>query len=1223
MVQVVVRRPDDGPSRSVEVFSRGGGETSWTLHCQGIVSEGPAAEGNRGRIDLESLKADLVPSDAAALYRALAEADIELGPAFRRVEAVWSGPGEAIGEARLGDDLDAGRLQAHPALLDGCFQILAAAAADGNRVGGITFLPFSWDRMWLSGPLPERVVCHVQIRAAGNWEESLVQHGINGEADPPKNGTSPEAFTADLRLFDPGGAAIGGVSGFTAKRATRSAMLAAMGGVDELLYEVVWMDRPMAGGMKAADFLNGPKEAVARARELESYLADEGIQPTGLDALQADLERLARAYALAGLERLGWRREAGARVVLSEVRRRLKVVADHERLLNRLFEMLAEAGLLEPVGDSSGQWVVVAGSGSSVPDQALADPKKLAGELLELHPRGRIELGLLTRCGAALADVLRGREDPLGLLFGGGSPDAADLYRDAPAMRAANRAVRDIVAAAAAELPEGRRLRVLEVGAGTGGTTAAVLDGMPAGQFAYVYTDVSAGFFAEAEDRFGQGNGSVKFQLLDIERDPSSQGFDLHAHDLVIAANVLHATRDLGESLKHCRKLLAPSGQLIALEGLRRQSWLDLTFGLLEGWWRFADPYRSDHALAGESVWRRALADSGFHEAAVFPAGEVGAGGPPSQGVIAARAPDAVAEPRGVWVLAADAGGQAERLAAELAARNQDVVLARLEGVAGREPIETEQVIEARVDPSGRESWRALLESVPADAPLAGIVHLMALDGHGSVSEADQLAADTERAVAGALALVQGAMDAKVAPSKGVSFVTQGAQVVERGPAGELAGATLWGFGSTVALEAEDLRPRMIDLDLHGSAWPGALADELMSPDGETQVAFRSGRRHAARVVRARSVPGRIRLPQGGGWHLGPGSGGSLEAQRDRSAEPPGLGPAEIRVMVAAIGLNSMLEQAQTELEGADSRAWRGFCGRVDAVGEDVQGIAVGDRVAGLACSPLATVVVTKAEFVATAPPGLTSAALAGVPVPFVTAAAGLEIAELAAGDRVLVHVGTDGVGQAAIQLAHAAGAEVFAIAPAGQHAALEALGASHVFDNVQGETAEEILAVTGGAGVETLFNASPHAVEESITCLQRDGKFVDTAAGEALGSQEDGAEPPDVKYHALALNRLAEDEPARVGAALRALMARMAEGPLQPLRCSPWSLVEAPAAIESVRSGRHPRQRRAYSSFPCRRAASRGRHFPGRRGPRRNRPLASRLAGGQGCPRDCSERAS
>ena len=205
------------------------------------------------------------------------------------------------------------------------------------------------------------------------------------------------------------------------------------------------------------------------------------------------------------------------------------------------------------------------------------------------YPFGGVELGLLGRCGAALSDVLRGRVEGLELLFGGEGGGAESLYHEAALARAVNRQVGEVVRGLVGVLPGGRRLRVLEVGAGTGGTTGSVLGALPAGVVEYTYTDISAGFFAGAERRFGGGGASLVYRVLDIERDPMGQGYEAHGYDVVVAANVLHATRDLGEALSHCRALLAPSGVLVCVEGLRGQGWLDLTFGLLEGWWRYGD----------------------------------------------------------------------------------------------------------------------------------------------------------------------------------------------------------------------------------------------------------------------------------------------------------------------------------------------------------------------------------------------------------------------------------------------------------------------------------------------------------------------------------------------------------------------------------------------------------------------------------------------------------
>ena len=163
----------------------------------------------------------------------------------------------------------------------------------------------------------------------------------------------------------------------------------------------------------------------------------------------------------------------------------------------------------------------------------------------------------------------------------------------APVWRAANRMIGEVVRTLVDDVPDGRRLRVLEVGAGIGSATETILPELPAGQFDYMYTDISAGFFAEAESRFGGAEASIDYRVLDIEKDPVEQGFEPHAYDMVIAANVLHATRHLDETLAHCRALLAPSGLLVALENQRGRGWMDLIFGQLDGWWRFADRYRS------------------------------------------------------------------------------------------------------------------------------------------------------------------------------------------------------------------------------------------------------------------------------------------------------------------------------------------------------------------------------------------------------------------------------------------------------------------------------------------------------------------------------------------------------------------------------------------------------------------------------------------------------
>jgi SAM-dependent methyltransferase len=204
-------------------------------------------------------------------------------------------------------------------------------------------------------------------------------------------------------------------------------------------------------------------------------------------------------------------------------------------------------------------------------------------------------------------------------LFPGGSlGTTAFLYRDWAVARYMNGLARAAVEAWVRAQPADLALRVLEVGAGTGGTTSALLPVLPAGRTAYAFTDVSPFFTDHARDAFA-AYPFVRHGLLDLERDPREQGWEPGTFHLVIAANVLHATQDLDQTLDRVRGLLAPGGMLVAYEATVHHPWFDVTTGLIEGWQRFADGWRDGHPLLPPARWAEALAAHGFERVAAFP----------------------------------------------------------------------------------------------------------------------------------------------------------------------------------------------------------------------------------------------------------------------------------------------------------------------------------------------------------------------------------------------------------------------------------------------------------------------------------------------------------------------------------------------------------------------------------------------------------------------------
>ena len=1159
-VQFVLDRADAQAPRRFEVFSRSDGDDGWTLHAQGQVSTGASPSPGSEPLERGLLGADLTAVDIAEFYRARADAGVDLGESFRTLHSLSVGDGEALGEVTLPDGVDGGGAAMHPLLLDGCFQVMAAARRTTGAEDGSPYLPFGWERLWLDGPMPDRLLCHARLREPG------------GDAEGEQAGTR-EVIAADLRFYTLDGTSLGGLDSYTVKRATRAALFSASEGLDDLLYEVVWRDRRLPDGVVPADFLPSPAAVADRSTPFAAYLEAAGVDTAGRAGLLADLERLSWRYALQALERLGWQRAQGEEIEPDSLRRQLGVLSEHGRVFRRLFELLARAGLVEAADDT---FVVKSGPIDSLSPELPPDAEEFAAGMADRYEHGSTEIGLFRRSADALAEVLKGEADALTLLFSSGEPTAADLYLKAPVARAANQMLADAVSTLLEQLPGDRTLRVIEVGAGTGSATAAVLPELPEGRFDYTYTDISAGFFAEAEGRFGGREAGIEYRVLDIEKDPAAQGFDYHSYDLVIASNVLHATRYLSETLEHCRNLLAPSGHLAALENLRGQGWLDLTFGQLDGWWRFADACRPHHALAGPAVWRQALVDAGFDGAEVLGADESDLDQEPDRGVILAQGPAQVTERPGVWVLAADQTGVADELATRLAARNQTVVLATDKTDPGHVPVsQSSRISRVAIDLERRSDWLALFEGLPPEVPLSGAGHFTALDNRGAQATTAELATDVKRATATALALMQGLADADLAVAKGVWFATRGGQVLEHERVDGLAGSALWGFGKVAAREAAHLQPRMIDLDPAENMPSPDLAEEFLYPDSETHIAFRTGHRQAARLVRAAGAETeRLSLPEPAGesaWLLEPDPQGALEGLRVETAPARPLEAGEVRVAVLATGLNfwDMFRSLGVIDEGLLGGE---FCGRVLEVGPGVTTVQEGDRVVGLAFGTFSSEAVTCEEMVAPAPADLPAVALATMPTAFVSAALSFDCSGLEAGEKVLIHAGAGGVGLAAIQLAQTAGAQVFATASAPKQAYLRSLGVEHVFDSRSTEFSEQILEATGGTGVDVVLNSltGPGFIDASLACLARGGRFVELARVDILSHEEMSAARPDVGYWILELDVLKEHDPAEPGDALRRVMQCLTADELAPLTHTRWSLAEAGSAMKFMQAARH-----------------------------------------------------
>ncbi|MBO8191789.1 SDR family NAD(P)-dependent oxidoreductase [Streptomyces oryzae] len=407
-----------------------------------------------------------------------------------------------------------------------------------------------------------------------------------------------------------------------------------------------------AEGMRALERLaGGPLAQVVASKAEQRVLAAIGVDPeSGLEQaghaapvplpvprtaaepgraeraaaqLRANraLDALAARLLVAVVRDLGVRVEPGHREDRQALAGRLGVVPEHRALFDAALDMLTAAGLLRATGDLI-EVTEQAGAESVVAD--CADPDRAVSALLAEHPAALPAAELLVRCLRALPDVLTGRRDGVDVLFPDGSADLVSrFYQSDPVMEQYNQLLGQVLAEVVETIPGGRSrrpVRILEVGAGTGATTRAALAALaPFGdRVHYTYTDLSSTFLRYGRREFGERSGT-DFRVLDIERPPAEQGFAGEpGYDVVLAANVLHATRRIETTLDHVKDLLVPGGLVVVNEGIRPAAYLTLIFGLTRGWWLAEDTALRLPAapVLTAQRWLDALTAAGFAPAA-------------------------------------------------------------------------------------------------------------------------------------------------------------------------------------------------------------------------------------------------------------------------------------------------------------------------------------------------------------------------------------------------------------------------------------------------------------------------------------------------------------------------------------------------------------------------------------------------------------------------------
>jgi 3-oxoacyl-(acyl-carrier-protein) synthase/NADPH:quinone reductase-like Zn-dependent oxidoreductase/SAM-dependent methyltransferase/NAD(P)-dependent dehydrogenase (short-subunit alcohol dehydrogenase family) len=1085
--QTVVEEETNGRNRVRLYAEQGDGE--WKRVSEGWLS--PQRGELPERLDLPEIRNRLRHLKAgSAFYTQLASRGLTFGDRFHGVQNVWTGPGEALGEIAV-TETDGADWVLTPWWLDACLQVADTTASGPDEDDTQLYLPLSIDRIEVFGSPAKQSWSHVVTRRV--------------DAD---------TLIAEVTVIDADGVPLVQIAGLRFRNIARKAE-----DVSSWMYRLDWQKVQATSDRQEDAIHQAEVELEARIEQLRGN--DSIVE---YNNFFAELEELSAAYVLEAFCQLGWP-EAGSLLSAEILQRRWRIVPQHQRLLHRLLEIAVETGRLQREADGFRFGVA--------PAKTAANQ---SAELVQRFPFGRIELNLVSRCGAALSEVLTGQADSRELVFPRGqSEEMAGLYRDSVPARIYNQMLADTVARIV-RVRGGAATRILEVGGGTGATTQYVLEALGAAGEApaeYLFTDISPLLVRRAQKHFAD-TGFLRTQVFDLERDGNEQRIN-DQFSIVIAVNVLHATADLSATLARLKTLLAPDGVLVLVEVTGKQRWADITVGLLDGWWSFADlQLRPDYPSLQSGEWSQLLEEAGFEQIVALPRS------PDQQSIFGRQELIFANNPaHSKHILMVGEGELSQKITSELWKRGASI-----------EPVHADNLTDR------------LMASSKVDAVLwvADRQNSLGYASVGTPSGASQ------NPISSLLTTTQALLKIQAKTSPRLYIITAGASSIDSSEAETNVAATpLVGFATGIATEAPHLRCTRLDCSREESDTDAAcVVAEVLSDADQRWVAWREGTRYLARLQRFQAssireeIPERVQLQAGSG----------IEALHYVPATAPDLKPdeVEITVLTTAVNFRDVLQSVGVlpfgQPLGTDC------AGVVLRTGEAVTDLAPGDGVIAIAPGCIASHAITARALLVRKPKTLSFAEAAAQAVAYLTADYALnEVARVARGERVLIHAAAGGVGLAAVHLCRIAGAEP--IVTAGnerKRAFLKDMGIEQVYDSRSLDFAVQI-----SGKVDIVVNSlTGDAINAGLGLLKPDGRFIELGKTDLRQTASIEQEWPGVRYLRIDLTPLFAARSRWVSERLVSLFSEIEKGSLPVLPITTFDFAEVKDAFRYMARAEH-----------------------------------------------------
>lgn len=338
--------------------------------------------------------------------------------------------------------------------------------------------------------------------------------------------------------------------------------------------------------------------SISKPKSLSQIL---GLEKTAIDFCASLILRYLKANGIQGKQ--------GQIVSIGDCLARLKIQPRFNRMFQFFLSLLSQVGVVDIRQDLIFFFETKA---------TLLSPEESLNKIRTLYPKFHLFFSFLEKCAHSYPEVLSGRKHATEVLFPPDNPSLLKkIYENTPKL-----GHEDLYLHLAKEFLRNRLVqgsRLIEIGGGQGILTQILLPELHEKIGNYLFTDIGASFIREASVQWGYRYPKLSTSIFDASCDPTKQGFELESFDALVGFNVVHATTDITQTLEQSTTLVRKGGFICLIETVRQQVWIDMIYGITEGWWLFNDSIRINSPLLSIEQWEKVLIQSGCNHSLIFP----------------------------------------------------------------------------------------------------------------------------------------------------------------------------------------------------------------------------------------------------------------------------------------------------------------------------------------------------------------------------------------------------------------------------------------------------------------------------------------------------------------------------------------------------------------------------------------------------------------------------